>query len=127
MSPWQRYLLVALGSAIGGCARYWVGGLVAQRLRGGFPWGTFAVNVTGCFLIGLILAALLERSLLDARWRLFLAVGFCGGYTTFSTFGYETLKLIEAGSLWLALANVGGSVLAGVAGVLGGFVVMRLL
>ena len=112
-----RYALVAAGSAIGGCARYGIGLAVARRTGALFPWGTFLVNVTGCFVIGLFMAVAAERLTLDPRWRLFIAIGVCGGYTTFSTFAYETSKLIEGRDYLLAAANVAGSALAGLAAV----------
>ena len=99
MGPLERYLYVALGSALGGCGRYWIGGLISRRLGGSFPWGTFFVNVSGCFVIALFLTIAIERTALDPRWRLLIAVGFCGGYTTFSTFGWETVRLLDTGDV----------------------------
>ena len=112
-----RYGLVAVGSAIGGCARYGVGLAIARRSASLFPWGTFLVNVTGCFAIGLFMAVAAERLALDPRWRLFIAIGVCGGYTTFSSFAYETTKLVEGREYAFAAANVVGSSLAGLAAV----------
>jgi CrcB protein len=112
-----RYALVAAGSAIGGCARYGVGLAVARRSASLFPWGTFLVNVTGCFAIGLFMAFTVERLPLDTRWRLLFAVGVCGGYTTFSSFAYETSKLVDGREYAFAAANVVGSALAGLAAV----------
>jgi len=112
-----RYALVAAGSAIGGCARYGIGLAVARRSASLFPWGTFLVNVTGCFVIGLFMAFAVERLTHDDRWRLFFAIGVCGGYTTFSTFAYETTKLVEGREYAFAAANVVGSALAGLAAV----------
>ena len=127
MDPFENYLLVALGSALGGCARYAVGGFVARTWGTVFPWGTMFVNLSGCFVIGLFLTLMLDRIILDPRWRLFVAVGICGGYTTFSTFAYETSKLLEARDYLLAAANMVGSALAGLAAVWSGTAIARWL
>ena len=88
---------IAVGSAIGGVSRYLVGGLL-QRLAGGtFPAATLLINVTGSFLLGLILRYGVDTTTLTPEVRAFLTVGFCGGYTTFSTFSYETIALAEDG------------------------------
>jgi len=107
---------IAVGSAIGGVSRYLVGGL-SQRLAGGtFPTGTLLINVTGSFLLGLILRYGVDTTTLTPEVRAFLTVGFCGGYTTFSTFSYETVALAEDGewtraALYVAL-SVGLSLIA---------------
>ncbi len=122
-----RTVLVALGGLIGSVGRYWMAGAV-QRLNGTeFPVGTFAVNVLGSFVVGLVLALSLDRGLLDADLRTFLAVGFCGGFTTMSTFSYETVSLLRDGSTGLALANVGGTVALCSAAVWLGDLVARVL
>ena len=90
-------LYVALGSAIGGVSRYLLGGLVQRLLDTTFPAGTLLVNVTGSFLLGAIIRYALETPSLTPEVRGFLTVGFCGGYTTFSTFSYETMALLEDG------------------------------
>jgi CrcB protein len=107
---------IAVGSALGGVSRYLVGGLT-QRLAGGtFPTGTLLINVTGSFLLGLILRYGVETTTLTPEVRALLTVGFCGGYTTFSTFSYETVALAEDGewtraALYVAL-SVGLSLIA---------------
>lgn len=122
----MSYLLIALGSAIGGVARYWCSGLVAQRVGEVFPWGTFAVNVIGCFLIG-IMGAMSEP---DGRWyvdpgaRQFLMIGVLGGFTTFSSFSLQTLNLLRDGEWLYAAANVAASVAACLLAVWLGFVVV---
>jgi CrcB protein len=90
-------LYVALGSAIGGVSRYLLGGLVQRLLDTTFPAGTLLVNVTGSFLLGAIIRYALETPSLTPEVRGFLTIGFCGGYTTFSTFSYETMALLEDG------------------------------
>jgi CrcB protein len=90
-------LYVALGSAIGGVSRYLLGGLVQRMLDTTFPAGTLLVNVTGSFLLGAIIRYALETPSLTPEVRAFLTIGVCGGYTTFSTFSYETMALLEDG------------------------------
>ena len=90
-------LYVALGSAIGGVSRYLLGGQVQRMLDTTFPAGTLLVNVTGSFLLGAIIRYALETPSLTPEVRAFLTIGFCGGYTTFSTFSYETMALLEDG------------------------------
>jgi CrcB protein len=88
---------IAIGSALGGVSRYLVGGLVQRALGAGFPSGTLVVNVTGSFLLGLFLRYGLETPSLTPELRAFLTIGFCGGYTTFSTFSYESVALVKDG------------------------------
>ena len=119
-------LLVAAGGAIGAAARYLSGLWIAARFGAGFPWGTFFVNVTGSFLIGIVLV-LVERGTLPAGARLFVAVGVCGGYTTFSSFSFETLQLLNVGSTGPALLNVLGQVVLCLLAVYLGVVFARAL
>ena len=119
-------LLVAAGGGIGAALRYLLGGWVASRLEPDFPWGTFIVNASGCLLIGLVLG-LVERGALPGEARLFLAVGVLGGYTTFSTFGYETLRLLGGGELFLATLNAFGQLALGLVAVYLGLMAARVL
>ncbi len=118
-------LMVAAGGALGSVARYWVGTALAGRLGTAFPYGTFVVNVTGSFVIGYVLTAGTERFSLHPTFRLLLATGFLGGYTTFSAFEYETLRLVETGAFARAAANVVLSVALGLAGVWTGALLAR--
>ena len=107
---------IAAGSAIGGVSRYLLGGFLQRQTGGTFPIGTLVINLSGSFLLGLILRYAVETPTLTPEARGFLTVGFCGGYTTFSTFSYETVALMEDGqwpraALYVAL-SVGLSVLA---------------
>jgi CrcB protein len=116
---------IAAGSALGGAGRYLVTGLV-QRLAGtAFPYGTLLVNVTGSFLLGLFLYHAIESPGLSPEMRAFLTVGFCGGYTTFSTFSLETLALLRDGDWPRAGAYVGLSVVVAIAATALGFLVAR--
>jgi len=105
-------LWVGIGGFLGANARYLLGGWVAERIGTQFPWGTFIINVSGSFLLGLFIVLATER-FMPPHLRLLVAIGFLGAYTTFSTFEYETLALAESGSLLRALANVVFSVIAG--------------
>lgn len=112
-----RSLLVGAGGLAGSLCRYWLAGLVQNWSAAAFPYGTFAVNVVGSFLIGLVMVLSVERNLVGPEVRIFLATGFLGGFTTMSTFSYETLGLLEQGSAGLAAANVGLTLLLCVAAV----------
>ncbi|MCE5307229.1 MAG: fluoride efflux transporter CrcB [Acidobacteriales bacterium] len=113
----DRYLIVMAGAGLGGLARYVVGTWIMTKTGGRFPLGTLLINVSGSFLIGLVMALLTERLHLHSNWRLFLVVGILGGYTTFSSFEYETLQAVRDGERWMGLLYVTGSVLFGYAAV----------
>jgi CrcB protein len=106
---------VALGGALGATARYGLDRLIEQRSTAVFPWSTFTINVTGCFVMGLVTAALVDRHHLPAWLRVGLVVGTIGGYTTFSTFAQETWDLGDIHHAGIALAYAVASVSAGVA------------
>jgi CrcB protein len=105
--------MVMLGGATGSLARYLVGTAIMNRVGGRFPLGTVFINITGSFLIGFIMTLLTDRLNSQPFWRLLLVVGFLGGYTTFSSFEWETLGLVRDGGRWLGLINVVGSVVLG--------------
>jgi len=105
------YLAVGLGSALGGILRLWLAGLVTQRWGDGFPWGTLLVNVIGSFAIGVFSGALGPgRWMLGEPAMVFLTAGICGGFTTFSAFSIQTLRLLQQGQFGAALANIASSV-----------------
>jgi len=105
--------MVMAGAALGGVARYIVGTAVSARYGGRFPLGTFLINVTGSFGIGLLMTILTERAAPHPYWRLLLVVGVLGGYTTFSSFEWETFFAAKNGSGWIGLAYVLSSVSVG--------------
>jgi CrcB protein len=118
---------VALGSAVGGVARVALGAFVQQRAAGAFPAGTLVVNVSGSLLLGFLLRYSLETPALTPEVRAMLTAGFCGGYTTFSTFSYETARLVEDGDYRRAALYVALSVLVSLAGTFLGFALARQL
>ena len=118
---------VAIGGALGALSRYGVDTWIERRVESLFPWSTFAINVSGCFAVGFIIAALVDRHRAPQWLRVGLVVGFCGGYTTFSTFAQETLDLGEGRDMPIAIAYVGASVVVGVAAVLFGTRLGRLV
>ncbi len=94
----QKYLLIAVGGALGSIARYWVGSTVAGRLGTKFPYGTFVINLTACVIIGFSLTLLARRTALNPAWRFLVPIGFVGAYSTFSTYEWETLSLLRGGA-----------------------------
>ncbi len=109
----QDYLIIGIGGFLGAVTRYAVAIWIGQRWGRGFPLGTFAINVSGSFLIGLLMTLFTERFMVNPQWRLFLVIGFLGAYTTFSTFEFETGALLKDGEWMLAGMNVVFSVAAG--------------
>src|SRR5919199_554782 len=122
-----KYLAVALGGALGAMLRFYLGGSVLARTAAPFPTATFVINVTGSFLLGLFLTLAAERININPHLRLAIAVGFVGAYTTFSTFEYETARLVEDRDLLRALLNVVLSFVVGFAAVWLGIIAARKL
>ena len=108
---------VAVAGALGALARYGIGSVVSARYSGAFPLGTFLINVSGSFLLGLLFAVLTEQVLLSPALRATVTVGFLGAFTTFSTFSLETFRLLEDGALGVAALNALGSLAAGLVAV----------
>ena len=109
----NNILVVGAGSFLGGVGRY----LISLAMKGvgkGFPWATLAVNLAGCFLIGLLWGLFSKNGTEGGRWALFLTVGLCGGFTTFSTFSKEALMMLQAGTVWGFAGYVAISVVAGI-------------
>ena len=109
----MRILLIAIFGAVGTLARYGLQGIVQVRAGGAFPYGTLLINLTGCFLLALIGQFTLNHMVISPDWRVAITVGFFGGYTTFSSFGWETAKMLEDGEWLRATTYVAASVFVG--------------
>ncbi|MDJ0836000.1 MAG: fluoride efflux transporter CrcB [Acidobacteriota bacterium] len=122
-----QMLMVGLGGFFGAIGRYWISGWVQRRFGAGFPLGTLTVNMLGCFLIGLLMHLVLTRDWISPNQRFLLIVGFLGSLTTFSTFGYETLHLLEKGEWRQCVLSVLLNVFAGLAAVVLGRLLGRMI
>ena len=120
----KSILAVGAGSFLGGSGRYLVS-LAMKGVSKGFPWATLAVNLAGCFLIGLLWGLFSKNGSDSSNWALFLTVGLCGGFTTFSTFSNEALVMLQGGNIWGFSGYVAISVIAGIALVAFGYYLMR--
>jgi CrcB protein len=120
----KNIAVVGAGSFIGGAVRYLVS-LVMNGIGKGFPWATLAVNLVGCFLIGLLWSVFSKNATGGGGWALFLTVGLCGGFTTFSTFSKEALMMLQAGNVWGFVGYVAISVVVGIALVALGYIIAR--
>jgi CrcB protein len=118
---------ISVAGALGALARYGVDGVVSRASRGGFPWGTLLVNVSGAFLLGLIFTILAERFAVAPWIRSTITIGFLGAYTTFSTLALETVRLVQDGSYFLGLANALGSIVVGVSALVLGVALGRAI
>jgi CrcB protein len=123
----QKYLLIAIGGALGSIARYWVGSTISGRMGIRFPYGTLVVNVTACIVIGFSLTYLGRRAGLNPAWRYLIPIGFIGAYSTFSTYEWETLSTLRSGAFALAALYAGGSFILGLASVWAGSVLAEAL
>ena len=121
----MNYLWIAIGAVIGASARFFVSGYVARHISAVFPYGTLLINIMGSLVLGFFLVYSSERVLLDPRWRLLVAVGFCGSYTTFSSYAFESFALMEQGQWLLMGLNVVGSNALCLAAVLAGAALAR--
>jgi fluoride exporter len=123
----QTILLVGTGGFIGSVMRYLVQYYMEKSLTSTFPWGTLIANIAGSFIIGMIFSLAEKGNLMSAEWRIFLAVGICGGFTTFSSFAYNNLTMLNErawGSLFL---NIGGNLFLGILAVYLGIILVRLI
>jgi CrcB protein len=123
----SSYLWIALGAVVGASARYFLSTLIACDFVSAFPYGTLLINITGSLILGFFLVFSTERALLDPRWRLLVAVGFCGSYTTFSSYAFESFALMEQGQWLMSGINVMASNALCLAAVLGGAALARAL
>jgi CrcB protein len=121
------YLWIALGAVVGASARYFLSGFIARIHTSSFPYGTLLINITGSLALGFFLIWSTERVLIDPRWRLLIAIGFCGSYTTFSSYAFETFALGEQGQWLLMGLNVLASNLVCLVSVMAGAAMARWL
>jgi fluoride exporter len=110
----DKFLIIGAGALLGANARYLLGNWLAEKWGTTFPYGTLIINVTGSLILGVFLSITTERYLVDPRWRLFIAIGFLGAYTTFSTFTYESVRLLQDGNWGWGVLNILGSNALGV-------------
>ena len=123
----KNLLIVGAGGFIGSVMRYLVQIYVEKGLVSTFPWGTFIANVAGSFIIGIVYALAEKGSLMNSEWRMFLAVGICGGFNTFSSFAFNNFMMIEERSIGQMLLNVGGSLFFGIMAVYLGIILVRAI
>jgi fluoride exporter len=123
----QNYVLVFVGGGLGAAARYWLTGWVPGKIESDLPLGTLAVNILGCFLIGLFMSAFEERFLSQPSLRVFLTIGILGGFTTFSTFSFETMALLRDGEVLFATLNIFVSIATCIGGTAMGMYIGRLI
>lgn len=121
----MNYLWIALGAVAGATGRYFVSTQIARHFSTSFPYGTLLINLTGSLALGFFLVFSTERVLLDPRWRLLVAIGFCGSYTTFSSYAFESFALMEQGQWLLMSINIVGSNALCLAAVLAGAALAR--
>jgi CrcB protein len=122
---WVNYIWIALGAIAGASARYFLSLLIARDFPSAFPYGTLLINVSGSLLVGFFLVFSTERVLLDPRWRVLVVIGFCGSYTTFSSYAFESFALMEQGQWLLIGINIVASNALCLAAVLGGAALAR--
>lgn len=123
----MKILLIALAGGIGSLARYWLSGLVQRASGGEFPWGTFAVNMAGCLLFGVVWSVAEERMLISPGARSVALVGFMGAFTTYSTYTFETTQLLRDSEWALAIGNIALQNITGVVFLLLGLAIGRLV
>ena len=124
---YRTLVIIGIGSFLGGISRYLVQQYVQRYFPSAIPWGTFSVNITGCFLIGVIYALATRGNLLSPEWRLFLATGFCGGFTTFSTFAYENVSMVFDREYYYTAIYILLSVVLGFGAVHAGILSIKIL
>ncbi|MEE8577341.1 MAG: fluoride efflux transporter CrcB [candidate division Zixibacteria bacterium] len=121
----QEIIVVGVGGFVGAVARYLLSSLIHRNLDSNFPWGTFTVNVVGCFLIGCLMYLIEHRLIVSDQMRLFLGIGILGAFTTFATFSQEIISLMRSGQNWIALANVLLSVSLGIMALWAGYLLLK--
>lgn len=122
-----NYILVSAGAAVGGAFRYGISNYIQRHISVIFPYGTLVINVIGSFILGITMFYLNEKELIGSEFRLFLAVGFCGGFTTFSAFSYETINLFRDAEFGLAIFNVFLNVILCLIGIYLAYLISKLI
>lgn len=122
-----NFIIVFAGAGFGGALRYYMSNLIHKYVPPYFPYGTLTVNFLGSLILGFLIFAFDEKELVSSNVKLFIGIGFCGGFTTFSTFSFETFKLLNQGEIYLATANILGNVLLTIAGVYLAYIIGRLI
>jgi fluoride exporter len=122
-----KYLMVGVGGCLGSILRFWLGSYIGNKMGTRFPYGTFVINITGSFLVGLVFALLTVKTQWSPNWRYLIPIGFIGGYTTFSSFEYEALRTMQDGQIGLGLLYVTASVVVGFVAVWGGMIAGRAI
>lgn len=123
----KDFLAISVAAIVGANSRYWISRLSVREFGAIFPYGTLAINIVGSFIVGFFVIWTTERVLLDPRWRLLVVVGFCGSFTTFSSYAFESMAFFERGQWALMLANIFGNNLLCLGGALAGMAVARAL
>jgi CrcB protein len=123
----NRYVMIAIGGAVGSILRYQVALMVQSRVPAGFPYGTFVVNMSACVIMGFVMTLLTEHLTGNPAWRFLIPIGFIGAYSTFSTWEYETFIAASEGARYVALANVAGSFVGGYIALWFGVVLAKLI
>ena len=123
----KNLLIIGIGGAIGSMARFLCQKYLYHWFPHPFPWGTFLVNISGCFLIGVFYSLAEKGSILTPEWRLILTTGFCGGFTTFSSFAYENINMLKSADYTYVILYISGSVVLGILAAVAGTVTMKLI
>ena len=123
----EKSLIISIGAVLGANARYWLGGWAAEKFGAVFPYGTLIINLTGSFILGLFITLVTDRFLVDPNWRLLVAIGFLGSYTTFSSYTFESMSLILENQWLPGLLNLFGSAFLGGLAVLLGILLARAI
>ena len=123
----KTIFIVGTGGFMGSVARYLTQILVERYFHSTFPWGTFVANMAGCFIIGLVYALSERGNLLSPEWRIFMTVGFCGGFTTFSSFAYNNMTMLSENNFFQLIANIWLSLFLGIVAVFLGVITVRMI